>query len=383
VTAMRETGKQRIIVVDDDRAMRELLRRQLVQAGYDVVAYDDGRAALQLIAGLGSGIILADWSMPGMDGLELCRAVRELEALQTLRSVYFILLTAHGSKDHVIEGLGAGANDYLTKPYHSGELLARIHVGARFLRLQDELLQRTLEYHKANAQLAVLTQKLEKLANTDALTGLANRRRLFARLGETWELSTRRNYPLSCIMLDLDRFKGINDTHGHDAGDRVLCDAAEIVRSAAARPELCARFGGEEFVVLCPGAPAGEAVVLAETIRQAVAAHVAVYNGTQVGVTISCGVAERTAGMADADALLRQADTALYAAKERGRNRTYVLGCDGATRAAECGEPVGNAAQDGAVAHGTATHQAASCSTRAASSASTTPTTATPGTFGD
>ena len=148
-------------------------------------------------------------------------------------------------------------------------------------------------------------------------------------------------------------FKRINDTHGHDAGDRVLCDAAEIIRNAAARPELCARFGGEEFVVLCPGALAGEAVALAETIRLAVAAHVAVRNGTQVGMTISCGVAERTAGMADADALLRQADTALYAAKEQGRNRTYVLGCDGAIRAVECGEPVGGPAQAAVARHTT------------------------------
>jgi two-component system, cell cycle response regulator len=337
---MQETSKQRVIVVEDDGAMRELLRRQLQQAGYDVAAYDDGRAALQPISRLGSGIILADWSMPEMDGLELCRVVRELEALQTLRSVYFILLTAHDSKDNVIEGLNAGANDYLTKPYHQGELLARIHVGERFLRLQEELLQRTIEYHKANAQLAVLTHKLEELANTDALTGLANRRCLFDRFAEVWELTARRGYPLSCLMLDLDRFKRINDTHGHDAGDLVLRNVAKVIRGTVAQPELCARFGGEEFVVLCPGVAAAEAVKLAETIRLAVAANPTTHNGTHVGMTVSCGVAERAANMAHPDALLRQADTLLYAAKQHGRNRTWMLDPAGAAHCAEFPEPV-------------------------------------------
>ena len=326
---MTDLTKHRIIVVEDEPATRKLLAMQLERAGYEVAAFGDGRAALEPVTAMGTGIVLADWSMPEMDGIELCRAVRGLEEMGALSNIYFILLTAHDSKEQTIEGLEAGANDYLTKPYHQGELLARLQVGERMLRLQAELIQRNIEYQKANAQLAILTRKLEELANTDVLTGLANRRALFDRFEEIWELASRNGHAVSGIMFDIDRFKSINDTYGHDAGDQVLREVAEIARRSVRRPDLCGRIGGEEFVILCPATHLDGAAILAERVRTSVAEHVVVCNDVTISTSISCGVAERLFQMERPDELLKLADAMLYAAKEHGRNQTWVAQADG------------------------------------------------------
>ena len=332
---MSDTSDFPVIVADDEPATRKLLEHQLQRAGQRVETYVDGRAALEAVTRTGSAVVLADWSMPEMDGIELCRAIRELQEMEALGNVYVILLTAHDSKERVVEGLEAGANDYLTKPYHQGELLARIHVGQRFLRLQEELLQRTVEYQKANTQLALLTREMEKLANTDALTGLSNRRCLLERFDETWELAERHGHPLSCIMLDIDKFKKVNDTYGHAAGDRVLVDIAAIIRDSGRRPDLCGRFGGEEFLVLCPHTPRDGAVLLAERIRKGVAACTVPCDNVPIAVSISCGVAERTGDTLRPEDLLKRADAMLYAAKEHGRDQTWVLAPGGGIQVVE------------------------------------------------
>lgn len=336
---MSETVNPRVVVVEDEEATRRLLQRQLERAGYAVTACGDGQAALQPITEMGSGIVLADWDMPQMDGIELCRAARELQEMQTLGHIYFILLTAHDGKEHVIQGLEAGANDYLTKPYDVGELLARLQVGARFLRLQDELLQRSIEYQKANTQLALLTRRLEELAHTDTLTGLANRRCLFERFEVVWELASRHGHPLHCIMMDMDDFKSVNDRFGHEAGDCVLKAAADIIRQSTRRPDLCARFGGEEFVALCPELSREGAVALAERIRKGVAGHRVVFHGQDIAMSISCGVAGRTPDMRLPEDLLRKADAMLYAAKTHGRNQTWLADDAGQ------GQPIGAGAR--------------------------------------
>ncbi len=321
--------KGRIAIIDDDSSARKLLQRQLEGTGYQVFAFSDGRAALQPICKMGSGIVIADWSMPGMDGLELCRAVRELQTMQALGRIHFILLTAFNEKDKVIEGFAAGADDYLTKPYHPGELLARVRVGERMLRLQEELLRRNIEVQKANAQMAALAAKLDHLANTDVLTDLPNRRCLFERYQAAWETSRRRGEPLSCVMLDLDRFKKVNDTYGHAAGDQVLKSVAAAIRRHARQPELCGRFGGEEFMLVLPATSSSAAAEVAEEMRTDIHAQPILCGSTRIPVTVSCGVAEATADMASPDELLRGADAMLYLAKEHGRNQTWVLAPDG------------------------------------------------------
>ncbi len=324
--------RRRIIVAEDEVATLKLLQRQLERAGYEVSAFGDGRGALEAISEMTSGIVLADWGMPEMDGVELCRSVRELEEMQALSNVYFILLTAHNTKEHVVQGLEAGANDYLTKPYHEGELLARIQVGERMLRLQDELLQRTLEYHKANTKLAILTNKLDEAANTDMLTGLASRRALFDQLEDAWDNHQRQGTPLSCVMCDVDKFKRVNDTYGHDAGDLVLKEVAGVLRKAVPRPHICGRLGGEEFLILCPGGKLEVATGVAEKLRQRISSRAIVHEDQELHVTVSCGAAEVEPGMARADELINRADDMLYQAKENGRNQTWALGPTGSGR---------------------------------------------------
>jgi diguanylate cyclase (GGDEF)-like protein len=324
---------RRIIVVDDDAETRALLKRQLGEGGYEVQAFGDGRAALEPISEMGSGLVIADWLMPVMDGLELCRSIRELEEMQALGSIYYILLSALTSKDKTVEGLGAGANDYLTKPYDADELLARIHVGERFIRLQEELRRQTVEFQKANLELLMLSRRLDELANTDVLTGLANRRCILERLSEAWAAAVRSGQPLCCVMLDVDRFKKINDTYGHEAGDAVLKAVATRIRSTSRRSDMCGRLGGEEFLVVLPNCPRDGAASVAERIRGEVSAKPVAYGETVIPVTISCGVAERTPREVTPGALMRQADDLLYAAKDGGRNQTWVLDPDGRTHA--------------------------------------------------
>lgn len=337
---MHEPAKSHIVVVEDDASTRALLVRQLQGAGYEAAAFGDGRAALETISAMNTGIVVADWSMPVMDGLELCAAVREMQAMDALGHVHFILLSAHRTKESVVEGLAAGADDYLTKPYHPGELVARIRVGERMLRLQDEAVHRTLDLQKANAQMALLANKLDQLASTDVLTRLPNRRRLFERFREAWQSAEADGLPLSCVMLDVDRFKSVNDTYGHAAGDEVLKEVASAIRRNAWRPEMCGRFGGEEFMLALPATPHDKAVALAEQVRADIAARQVAWEGATIVATISCGVAEKGADTSCPDELIRSADAMLYLAKEHGRNQTWVCGADRTGRPAHAADQV-------------------------------------------
>jgi two-component system cell cycle response regulator len=329
----------RIVLAEDEPASRALLVRQLRKAGYDVVACENGKQALEAIRQEVSCIVVADWVMPEMDGLELCRTVRGLGEMQALAFVYFIVLTAHAEKERIVAGLEAGADDYLTKPYHPQELLARLRVGERNCALQRELFQRQVDLQKANAELAVLNKKLKKLASSDALTGLANRRHLFDRLAEVWALAVRNDRPLSCIMFDIDKFKFINDTHGHVAGDEVLKNLADVFRGCLRRYDVMGRFGGEEFCVVCPETTIEGAASLAERIRLAVAEAKCAVDGTTISITISLGVAGRSPAQDNPDALIVAADTMLYRAKENGRNQVWVCEADGRTHRLEA--PIG------------------------------------------
>lgn len=326
---MDQSVRHRIVVVDDDEATRKLVQRQLEGAGYAVAAFEDAQSALQAICQMGSGIVIADWSMPGMSGLDLCRALSELQELKALGNVHFIMLTAYREKERVIEGLNTGAHDYLTKPYHAGELLARVRVGERMLRLQEQLLQRHIEVQKANAEMAVLANRLDVLAHTDALTLLPNRRSLFEKLQHAWQNCHRDHRPLSCIVIDIDRFKRVNDTYGHAAGDQVLIHVARLAAHHAPQRDLCGRVGGEEFLLILPGLAVPVATEVAERIRHHIASEPVTVKDVKLSVTVSCGVAARTGDTQSPDELVSNADAMLYAAKENGRNQTWVCGPGG------------------------------------------------------
>lgn len=326
---MQRDDDRRILVVDDDPDAILLMQKHLSDAGYQVFTASDGREALRILLSEGPLIVVTDWMMPGMDGLELCRAIRSHEAIPF---AFIIIVTAHQTmEDNIVEAFEAGADDYLTKPLSKKELLARLRAARRIINLQQEVSTRTRELHHYNAKMAVTNamlaesnEKLNQAATTDALTGLMNRRAVLERLHEYWSLSNRNLKPLACIMLDLDRFKSFNDTYGHDVGDQVLKDTANTLSRHIRKGELVSRFGGEEFLILCPEATEQEATVCAQRLRQAVESTVIRRGDLKLKVTASLGVAQRTPDMNSLEDLMRAADQAMYAAKDEGRNRVCV-----------------------------------------------------------
>ena len=312
-----------VLIVDDDPAALRLLERYLEEGGYRVMKAASAVEALDTDRVGAPQLIVTDWAMPEMSGLELCRRFRAYEGLGF---VYIIVLTAHSEKNRVVEALDAGADDFLSKPYSREELLAHVRAGERIVRLEAKLAERSRELSYFNARLAAANDKLRILATTDELTGLGNRREALARLAEHWALAARHADSLACIAIDIDLFKNLNDTYGHAAGDSVLRATANVLRQTSRAGEVVYRFGGEEFLVICPRATAAATEKAAERMRLAVAATVTQFNGAQLSVTISAGVAERPASMPDAEDLLKAADNALYVAKQSGRNRTCVAG---------------------------------------------------------
>lgn len=325
----RSSQKMRIIVADDDASLLRILSRQLEQAGHEVLPCADGAEALRAIQSEGRGLVLADWMMPGLSGPELCRATRELQQVGAIDLFYFILLTACQDPKQIIEGFEAGADDFLTKPYQSQELLARLRVGLRLVESYARMVDSQLDLHKTNAQMAVLNKKLDRLANTDSLTGVHNRRFLLERFAEAWTQAGSDAKPLSCCMLDIDHFKRINDTYGHAAGDYVLKAVSKAAKLRLRRCDHFGRIGGEEFCVVMPDTPLADAAGLAEQIRKVIMNLKLEHEGRRIAITTSVGVAQRYGRHSGFEPCLADADALLYKAKQHGRNQVWVSLEDG------------------------------------------------------
>ena len=295
-----------ILAVDDSALYRKLVEQSLSQEPYALVFARNGREALALLAEHQPGVVITDWMMPDIGGLELCRRIRSNS--QEFHS-HVILLTSHSNKEQVVEGLAAGADDYLTKPFHPAELLARVRVGRRLVEL--------------HRQVQAKNRSLEQMALTDALTGLPNRRAIDIWATRQLNAAARHKFPVWVVMADLDRFKSINDNCGHEAGDTVLKSFAEIFTSNTRQSDMCGRLGGEEFLMILAYVQGREEVAIAiERIRKQFESQRFVFGGRTVAATASFGVAEfRGTTVEDLNALVARADTALYAAKDRGRNR--------------------------------------------------------------
>jgi len=301
----------RILIVDDHEDNIELLRARLEARGYTIDSAMDGEEALHAIAKSPPDLVLLDVMMPRIDGFEV---VRRVKANKNLPFIPIILQTALDSTEHKVEGLDAGADDYITKPINFAELEARVKSMLRIKRLQDALEERERELSEVNARLL-------KMAQTDALTGLDNRRYLEERLEEMFGHSRRLREPLAVVMCDLDRFKSVNDTYGHQVGDVVLKQFARILKQEAREIDRAGRYGGEEFMLLLPGTVLDAAVTFAERVRKAVEAHTFTFDGGTLQRTMSCGVAAWPhPRIEDCDTLVKAADDALYVAKETGRN---------------------------------------------------------------
>ncbi len=302
----------RALIADDDRGTTAVLSKTLQRWGMDIAVAYDGNAAWELLrSGEGPSLAIIDWMMPGMDGPELCRRIRSDAGLSHM---YVILLTGRDQRADIVAGLDAGADDYVVKPFDVDELRARVHVGLRVLTLQERLAERI-------AELQVAKDDMNRAVSTDALTGASSRRRWLEAATVEFSRYQRYDRPLGVVMADLDFFKRVNDTYGHDIGDVVLKQFADVLRAQCRQSDLVGRMGGEEFCVLLPEASVEAAE---EVARRIVESCRTVTVPTHKGAaTFSCsiGVTEAWPSDQSIDDVLRRADRALYVAKQNGRNR--------------------------------------------------------------
>jgi two-component system cell cycle response regulator len=301
-----------VLVAEDNPVSRKLLEKALHKAGYEVVSVENGRAALDYLVKRFCPIVLTDWMMPEMDGPDLCRAIRRSEFQGY---VFVILLTAKDSKNDIIEGLEAGADDYLTKPFNPAELMARLNTGKRILELERSL-------RKAN-------EEIRQLSITDPLTGSYNRGYLNNHLPQELKRTLRYGRSLSLILCDIDHFKRVNDTYGHQVGDMVLRAFSRRLMGSIRRDlDWVARYGGEEFLIVLPETDLSGASLVGERIRKVIEGIQIDLRGKLIRVTASFGVT--SIGSIDTkaenlcDDLIKRADDMLYLAKSEGRNRVKV-----------------------------------------------------------
>jgi two-component system cell cycle response regulator len=308
----------KILIAEDDAVSRTILRRAVEKLGHECLAASDGEEAWGLYKeNPDIDVIISDWMMPGVDGLELCRGVRS-DGREGY--TYFIFLTALGDREHLLQGLEAGADDYLSKPLDRDELGMRLTSALRVTELH-----RRLAFQ--NGELEKLNRMLFEQSRQDPLTSLGNRLRLREDLQVLQSRTERYGHSYAVALCDVDFFKAYNDRYGHLAGDDVLRQVAAAISSGLRGGDAAYRYGGEEFLIVLPEQNAEDAAATTDRLRRTVEGlGIPHADGTPKGVvTISAGVA-MSAEAEDADALLKAADTALYAAKEAGRNRVSRAG---------------------------------------------------------
>jgi two-component system cell cycle response regulator len=298
-TVTRDRMKSVILVADDDRVTRAMVSSWLVGAGYDVIAAPDGEQALALALEHGPDLLLVDVTMPGRDGYDVCRAIQA----QSGAPPPVIFLTAHSQTNARVAGLDAGAVDYIVKPFANEELVARVRAALRTKAVHDGLAE---------------------TAARDGLTGLFNRRALDDRAVQSVALAQRHGRPFSCLLLDIDHFKRVNDTYGHAAGDEVLCEVARRICDSARITDVVGRYGGEEFVVLLSETLGDAAVIAADRIRARLSDSPIETGETSIPIRASIGVAAWHDTMRTPADLYAAADQALYRAKDLGRDRTEL-----------------------------------------------------------
>jgi len=299
----------KILIADDEPLSRCVLQRLLTKWGYEVVSAEDGNAAWRILqAPDAPRIALIDWMMPGRDGADVCR---ELRSQRPQPYTYILLISAIDAKDKIVEGLESGADDYLTKPFHPQELKARLRVGLRLLELEDTLI------HAREA--------MRFKATHDMLTDVWNRGAILEILDREITRCRRECTSLGVLMVDLDHFKAINDTHGHLTGDSVLREVSRRMLAEIRSYDSLGRYGGEEFLVLLPGCQAADTIHKAEQLRLSLLGHPIDTPTGPVSVTISVGgVSVANWPSDDLNQILQMADAAMYRAKTGGRNHVVM-----------------------------------------------------------
>jgi diguanylate cyclase (GGDEF)-like protein len=305
-------GQIKVLVADDSAVFRKLVEQALCEKHHSLIFAKSGHEAIELFERHSPALVIVDWIMPDLTGIEICQHIRSgAQASYT----YILILTAKSDTENIVAGLGAGADDYLTKPFHGEELMARVGVGLR-----------TIELHR---QIESKSRLLEELALTDALTGLPNRRAVEDWAARQLSGAARHGFSFWVVLADLDFFKAVNDTYGHNAGDAVLKKFGEILKANSRRSDICGRIGGEEFILILTHAAKGGVLTLVERIRAEFEATKFNFDAFRLTVTTSFtasfGVAvfEGTRQL-DFSTLVARADAALYSAKQRGRNRVEM-----------------------------------------------------------
>jgi len=296
----------KILIADDDAISRRMVGLMLQRMGYEVVAAANGREALEkLLEPDGPRLALLDWMMPEMDGPQVCRSLRAANGLQY---VYLILLTSKDTRAALVEGLDAGADEYLTKPCNTDELKARLRTGERILQLEDKLV--------------AAREEMRFKATHDALTALWNRGKILEALDE----ALRQFNSMAILMCDIDHFKAVNDKYGHLVGDAVLRDLATRLRRGVRTDDLIGRFGGEEFLVVLNGCDPARLMDRAEQLRRAVSETSFISDAGEISFTVSIGAVavDRDDSATPSETILNLADAALYQAKREGRNRVVI-----------------------------------------------------------
>lgn len=309
---MLKESQNRVLLVDDSPIYRHLVTRHLQEWGFDVAVANTGFEAWSMLQQPDSPmLVLLDWMMPGMDGLELCRRLRERDSNRGY--VYTILLTAKETHADLLHAMDAGADDYLVKPFDERELKARLMVGQRIARLQQELI--------------AAREAMRSAATYDALTGLLNRREIIATLRKELTRSAREKRPVGIILADIDNFKSINDELGHIAGDEVLTEIGRKLRSDIRSYDAVGRYGGEEFLAVLPGCDLATTFTRADQLRASVAQAAVSTSAGPRNVTVSVGIVSATNYDSDVDlqSLLHRADLGLYKAKRNGKNRVEQM----------------------------------------------------------
>lgn len=302
-----ENRDRRILVVDDDAGARKIVMESLKTQGYQVFEVSSGKEGLRAIDSIYPHLVLLDVNMPGLDGIATLRALR---ARDEYTSVIFV--SGESGTDDVIRGLDAGADDYVCKPFHVAELLARVRAQLRIKDLNDRL-------KKAN-------DRLKELVDIDDLTGLFNMRSLYKKLDFELDRARRHDRSIAVIMMDVDHFKKVNDEHDHLFGSWVLAQIGKMIRDNIRKIDFAARYGGDEYLVVLSEINPDGAQVFAQRLREKLATTTFSNENFSIKLTVSLGIALANPNQipVDARALVRYADKALYAAKENGRNRVEI-----------------------------------------------------------
>jgi len=301
-----------ILIAENDAPSRLILRSLLTNWGYTVTAAEDGDEAWRILCEREHPLLaILDWVMPGIEGPEIVRRLRIKED----GVPHYVIITTTGNNDNSTAlALDAGADDFISKPFNQAELRARINVGCRITNLHLALAEKLRKLESA-------AETISRIARTDELTGLHNRRSFNENLTLAFSAARRHGHPLSLISIDLDHFKNVNDTFGHDVGDLVLKEFSVLLQEIVRIEDIASRWGGEEFIVLLPNTPSEAAAIMAERIRHTLEQQSS--SASPLALTASFGVTQLNAED-DRDELIRRVDKALYTAKRNGRNRVVI-----------------------------------------------------------